>query len=151
MTRLKNLEEMYLERCHFITVINRTSFGSFCIYKYFMGFDDVLEWKQNKALGSQATPKASLCISKGYSPQGDTPFRNPDWESCYKLGFLKGTADRGDSCISIFWLLPVAVVNCLLTCISSCHSPFGTKSTLSLDRQQCIGSLYPCCHTCHSL
>jgi len=43
MTQLKNLEEMYLGRYHFITVINRTSFGSFCIYEYFMGFDGVLE------------------------------------------------------------------------------------------------------------
>lgn len=108
MTRLKNLEETYLERCHFITVINRTSFGSFCIYKYFTGFDGVWEWKQNKALGSQSTPKASLCVSRGAWPQGDAPFRKPGWESRCKPAFRKGTADRS---ISILWLPPSAAAN----------------------------------------
>lgn len=108
MTRLKNLEEMYLKRCHFITVIHRRSFGSFCIYKYFTGFDGVWERKQNKALGSQSTPKASLCVSKGAWPQGAPPFREPGWESCSKPAFLKGAADRR---VSILWPPPTAAAN----------------------------------------
>lgn len=98
---------MYSERCHFITVINRTVFGSFCIYKYFMGFDGVLEWILNKALGSQATPRASLCIIHSR----EILLSEIQTESCYKPGFLKGTADKRNNRISIFWLLSTAVAN----------------------------------------
>lgn len=105
---LKKLGEMYLERCHFITVINRTSFERFCIYQYFMGFDGVLEWKQNKALGSQATPRASLCI---VHPR-EILLSESQTESCYKSGFLKGTSGKRSSRISIL-LLSIAVADCV--------------------------------------
>lgn len=100
---------MYLEVCHFFTVINRTSFGSSCIYKYFMGLGGGLEWKQNKAFGSQATPRASLCI---IHPR-EILLSECQTENFYKPEFLKGTADKRKSRISVFWLLSIAVANCI--------------------------------------
>lgn len=110
---------MYLERCRFITVINRTQFGSFCNYKYFMEFDGVLEWKQNKALGSQIILRSSLCIVQ----LKEILLSESQTESCsISLAFWGVLLTKKQQNFNLLIAFNCSCNLCFLPSLCSCHS-----------------------------